>query len=93
MDIKAARDYLFPKKRTGRNISHTSFWMNPLSVEFIRNASECTRMPQGTILEVIINYYRLTRKKADYEAQGKRMTERDEEKLKNVYYFLRVLPY
>jgi hypothetical protein len=67
--------------------------MNPLSVEFIKNASTCTRMPQGTILEIIINYYRLTRKKADYEAQGKRMTERDEERLKNVNYFLWVLPY
>lgn len=93
MDAQKAREFLSPKVRTGRNTEHTSFWMNPLNVEFIREASETTRMPQGAILEVIINYFRLTRRKAEYEKQGKHLSDHDEKKLKNVEYFLRIIPY
>lgn len=93
MDAQKAREFLSPKVRTGRNTEHTSFWMNPLNVEFIREAAETTRMPQGAILEVIINYFRLTRRKAEYEKQGKPLSDHDEKKLKNVEYFLRIIPY
>lgn len=50
-------------------------------------------MAQGTILETIISYYRLTRKKEQLEAQGRKLTAHEEDKLKRIYYLLRVIPY
>ena len=67
--------------------------MNPLNVEFIRAAAKTSRMAQGTILETIISYYRLTRKKEQLEAQGRKLTAHEEDKLKRIYYLLRVIPY
>lgn len=93
MDAQKAREFFTPKVRTGRNTEHTSFWMNPLNVEFIREASKTTRMPQGVILELIINYYRLTRRKTEYELQGRHLTEYDQRKLENTKYLLRIVPY
>lgn len=78
---------------SNRNVEHTSFWMNPLNVEFIRAAAKTSRMAQGTILETIISYYRLTRKKEQLEAQGRKLTAHEEDKLKRIYYLLRVIPY
>lgn len=93
MDAQKAREFFTPRKRTGRNIEHTSFWMHPETVTFIKNASETTRMPQGTVLEIIVTYYRLKRKKELRRAEGKELTAEEQKALDGIYYFLRVLPY
>ena len=93
MDAQTAREFFAPQKRTGRNVEHTSFWMNPMNVEFIRAASKRCRMPQGTILETIINFYRLTRKREILAAQGKQLSAYDQDRMRDVEYLLRVIPY
>lgn len=93
MDAQKAREFFTPRKRTGRNIEHTSFWLHPETVTFIKNAAETTRMAQGTVLEIIVTYYRLKRKKELREAAGKKLTADEQKSLDGIYYFLRILPF
>ena len=92
MRKKKSLENLIPVRRHGHNVSHSSFWMHPETVSFIRMAAEQTRMPQGTILEIIITYYRLMRRKELKEQDGKHLTLDEQSALDGVYYFLRVLP-
>ena len=50
-------------------------------------------MAQGTVLEIIVTYYRLKRKKELREAAGKKLTADEQKALDGIYYFLRILPF
>lgn len=74
-----------PKLR--RASEHHSFWLQPETMRYIRNANRLTRIPQGHILQIILDYFRLTRTKNQRE-----LTQDEQSKLDYVEYFLRILP-
>lgn len=80
---------VFPK----RNTSHTSYWMSPTAIDFIKRCSETTRMPQGLVLEIIITDYRLRRKADQLKRQGLELNEADKRAREAVDYYFRILPY
>lgn len=75
----------FRKKRTCS--SHTSFWMNPDVMQYIRTASKATRISQGQLIQIIIDQYRLNRKVKQGNA-----TDDDRERLEMLEYFNRIIP-
>lgn len=74
-----------PKKRP--STEHYSFWLRPETMRYIRQANKLTRIPQGQILQIIVDYFRLTRTMNQRE-----LTDEELEKLSYVEYILRILP-
>ena len=74
-----------PKKRP--STEHYSFWLRPETMRYIRQANKLTRIPQGQILQIILDYFRLTRTKAQRE-----LTDEERERFSYVEYILRILP-
>ena len=70
-------------------LEHTSFWMKPETIMFIRSARIKTGISQATILELIVDYYRISRR---LEIKGE-LSEEDIARLKEIRYFFRILPY
>lgn len=66
---------------------HHSFWLRPDTMEYIRLANQATRIPQGQILQIIVDYFRLTRKKA-----SRPLTESESDHYEAVKCMLRVIP-
>ena len=67
---------------------HYSFWLTEDTMRYIRNASKFTRITQGQILQLIIDYYRLTRKKAC----GADLTAEEKVQLEAVKYISKIMP-
>ena len=67
---------------------HYSFWLTENTMQYIRNANNVSRISQGQILQLMIDYFRLTRKKA---AKIK-LTELEAERLEAVKNISRILP-
>lgn len=74
-----------PKKRAATE--HHSFWLRPDTMRYIRQANKLTRIPQGQILQLILDYFRLTRRQKDRE-----LTPDERSQLDYVEFFLRILP-
>ena len=74
-----------PRKRS--STEHHSFWLQPETMRYIRNANKVTRIPQGQILQLILDYFRLTRMQRQRE-----LTQDERTKLDYVEFFLRILP-
>ena len=66
---------------------HTSFWLRPDTMRYIRQATKLTKIPQGQILQLIVDYFRLTRRQRDRE-----LTLDERSQLDYVEFFLRILP-
>lgn len=66
---------------------HHSFWLHPETMRYIRNTSNATRIPQGQILQIIIDYFRLTRLASLRELKAEEL-----DKLDQVKVFLRIMP-
>ena len=56
-------------------------------MEYIRLANQATRIPQGQILQIIVDYFRLTRKKV-----SRPLTESEVDHYEAVKHMLRVIP-
>lgn len=67
---------------------HTSFWMDPETLMYIKNTSRATRISQGQILQIIIDQYRLLRK-----INANKATEDEIERYEMLECFNRVIPY
>lgn len=74
-----------PQRR--KSSEHHSFWLQEETMRYIRNANRLTRIPQGQILQLILDYFRLTRTQRNRE-----LTQDERSKLDYVEYFLRILP-
>ena len=74
-----------PQKRSCSE--HHSFWLKPETMAYIRAANKVTRIPQGVILQLIVDYFRLTRTEKQRE-----LTPAEQGKLDYVEFFLRILP-
>ncbi len=70
-------------------LEHSSFWLQPETAQFIRAARNKTGISQARILELIIDYYRISRR---LELKGA-LDDKDVERLKEIRYFFRILPY
>lgn len=66
---------------------HHSFWLLPETMRYIRNTSNATRIPQGQILQIIIEYFRLTR-----IASLRELDKDEQSRFDNVKFFLRIMP-
>lgn len=77
--------YVFKPKTPA--IEHHSFWLTPDTMRYIRTASRSTRIPQGQILQIMTDYFRLTRIK-----RARELTEAEQETFKAIQVFLRIIP-
>lgn len=78
-------EYIIPKKHTATE--HYSFWLRPDTMQYIRTCNKATRISQGQILQIIVDYFRLTRR-----AAVEKLSDEDQERLKTVKLFLRIIP-
>ncbi|MBR3686014.1 MAG: hypothetical protein IKL66_00850 [Clostridia bacterium] len=56
-------------------------------MRYIRTCNKVTRISQGQILQIIVDYFRLTRR-----AAVEKLSDEDQERLKTVKLFLRIIP-
>lgn len=78
---------LFKLRKKKPCTEHTSFWMDPDTITYIKNASRATRISQGQLLQMIIDQYRLARLIA-----GGHATEDEKERFEMLKCFNRIIP-
>lgn len=78
-------NFKFRKKRTCS--MHSSFWLEPEMMNYIRSASKSTRISQGQLLQIIVDQYRLNRRRQHGAA-----TAEDLERLEMLECFNRIIP-
>lgn len=74
-----------PKKTA--STEHYSFWLRPETMRYIRQVNRLTRIPQGQILQIVLDYFRLTRTKAERE-----LTDEERKRINYVEFIMRIMP-
>lgn len=72
---------------------HTSFWLCPETMKFIRQCSETTRISQGQVLQLIVDFYRTSRRLKKVNGDFEKLEQWERDAFDTVNYFLRVMPF
>lgn len=66
---------------------HYSFWLRPDTMDYIRKTNNLTRIPQGQLIQLIVDHFRLTR-----TMSYRKLTAEESERLSMVKTMISILP-
>ena len=66
---------------------HCSFWLTADTMSYVRNANKLTRIPQGQLIQIALDFFRLMRK-----AEVTKLTDDEKNYLSYVNQISRILP-